>query len=173
MTTCCVRQFYEELLDGIESKVEQSQLPKKPANKIIKFPDSDSSSSDNDDDDAEDNNDIQTKEDKSKDVIAAGDESALEVKDGESVEKQTQEKEEKKPENLENQEGKEEKKPETHDNLETEPVEPLVKKRRVEVDAFKSGNLSTKVEDKSVDKLIEAELAELGDRGKVSPKISL
>lgn len=43
----------------------------------------------------------------------------------------------------------------------------------MEVDAFKSGNLSTKVEDKSVDKLIEAELAELGDRGKVSPKISL
>ncbi|KAI3461144.1 hypothetical protein Pfo_017807 [Paulownia fortunei] len=157
-----IDSFYEELVEGTLSKVEQAELSKKPVNKITKFANSDSSSSGNDDDDedanhddAKDNHDVQTREDENKNVIATGDDgsdnSGLEIKDGISLGKQTQEKKEK---------------PENHDNQEAEVVEPPVKRQCMEADAPNCGNLSKKVEDKSVDKLIEAELAELGDRSK-------
>ncbi|KAL0437189.1 UNVERIFIED_CONTAM: hypothetical protein Sradi_0426800 [Sesamum radiatum] len=156
--------FYEELVDGTETKAERAELSKKPLNKITKFTYSDSSSDNDDDDDEEDANDdhaddtddVKTRDDKNKQVATTGgdanDESGPENKDGVSVEKQTEENKEK---------------PENHDNQEAEAVEPPVKKQCVEADAPDSGNLPKKVEDKkSVDKLIEAELAELGDRSK-------
>ncbi|KAK6144072.1 hypothetical protein DH2020_020892 [Rehmannia glutinosa] len=154
-----IDSYFEELVEGTESKVEQAELSKKPLNKITKFASSDSSSSDNDDDedpnhgDAAKDNDEQTRESENKNVIAtsgdASDKSGLETKDDLSLEKQKQEKEEK---------------PENHDKQEAEVVEPPVKRQCME--APKCGNLSKKVEDKSVDKLIEAELAELGDKSK-------
>ncbi|KAL0418474.1 UNVERIFIED_CONTAM: THUMP domain-containing protein 1 [Sesamum radiatum] len=113
--------FYEELVDGTETKAEQAELSKKPLNKVTKFTYSDSSSDNDDDDDdedanddhADDNDDVKTRDDKNKQVATT------------------------------------------------------VKKQCVEADAPDSGNLPKKVEDKkSVDKLIEAELAELGDRSK-------
>ncbi|KAL2535829.1 THUMP domain-containing protein [Forsythia ovata] len=56
---------------------------------------------------------------------------------------------------------------EKSDDQEVEAVEPPVKKQCIENDASKCRNgLSKKVEKKSVDRLIEAELAELGDRSK-------
>ncbi|KAL0370327.1 UNVERIFIED_CONTAM: THUMP domain-containing protein 1 [Sesamum angustifolium] len=155
--------FYEELVDGTETKAEQAELSKKPLNKVTKFTYSDSSSDNDDDDDedanddhADDNDDEKTRDDKNKQVATTGgdanDESGPENKDGESVEKQTE---------------KNKEKPENHNNKEAEAVEPPVKKQCVEADAPDSGNLPKKVEDKkSVDKLIEAELAELGDRSK-------
>ncbi|KAK6138289.1 hypothetical protein DH2020_027980 [Rehmannia glutinosa] len=98
-------------------------------------------------------NDEHTRESENKNVIAtsgdASDKSGLETKDDLSLEKQTQEKEEK---------------PENHDKQEAAVVEPPVKRQCME--SPNCGNLSKKVEDKSVDKLIEAELAELGDRSK-------
>ncbi|KAK4441429.1 THUMP domain-containing protein 1 [Sesamum alatum] len=181
--------FYEELVEGTETKVEQAALSKKPLNKITKFTDSDSSSSDNDDDEdanedhADDNEDVKTRNDKNKHVVTTGgdanDESGPENKDGVSVEKQTEENTEKpenqdkqRPENkdgvsVEKQTEENTEKPENQDKQEAEAVEPPVKKQCVEADAPDSGNLPKKVEDKkSVDKLIEAELAELGDRSK-------
>ncbi|KAK4408297.1 THUMP domain-containing protein 1 [Sesamum angolense] len=156
--------FYEELVDGTETKAEQAELSKKPLNKVTKFTYSDSSSDNDDDDDdedanddhADDNDDVKIRDDKNKQVATTGgdanDESGPENKDGVSVEKQTE---------------KNKEKPENHNNKEAEAVEPPVKKQCVEADAPDSGNLPKKVEDKkSVDKLIEAELAELGDRSK-------
>ncbi|KAL7126942.1 hypothetical protein ABFS83_14G220500 [Erythranthe nasuta] len=150
-----IESFYEELLEGKESKVGQSELPKKPMNKVIKFADSDSSGSDNDDDNADGNNDVQTKEDTSTDVIAAGggenNGTGDEIKDDVSVDKQIDEK----TETLE-----------SNENQETETVEPPVKRQCIQEDARNGGNLPKVADGQSVDKLIEAELAELGDKSK-------
>ncbi|PIN13898.1 hypothetical protein CDL12_13480 [Handroanthus impetiginosus] len=165
-----IDSFYEELVDGTESKVEQADQPKKPLNKIIKFASSDSSSSDDDDDDddndddakednPETNDDVQTSDDKKKDAIATGHDAEKQTRDDENkdaivtggdAEKQTQE-------NIE--------KPENQKSQEAEAVEPPAKKQCVETDAT-SRDFPKKVENKSVDKLIEEELAELGDRSK-------
>lgn len=164
-----MRQFYDELVEGIESKVEQAELSKKPLNKIIKFSDSDSSGSDGDDaddedtnnGDAKDKNDVQTQEEKGKIVLAAGadgsDDPAPEIKDNQE------------------QQNKENEKPENHDSKETEAedVEPTAKRQCVEADAPNCEKLSVKVEQKSVDKLIEDELKELGDKSKVSLRQSV
>lgn len=158
-----MKQFYEELLEDGESKVEQADLPTKPLNKITKFANSDSSGSDNDDDDDKDEaKDIHnTAEDKIKNAVASGydgnDELRHETKNGVPLKNQTHTEEEK----SENQGIKE-----------AEALGPPAKRQCTDADAAKIGSLSKKVEGKSVDKLIEAELAELGDRSKVSPRVS-
>ncbi|GFQ01218.1 thump domain-containing protein 1 [Phtheirospermum japonicum] len=149
-----IDSFYEELLEGKSSKVDQAELSKKPMNKVTKFEYSDSSSSDNDDDDDDaKDNEVQTGEVENKTVIVTGgdvsDKSGVEIKDDVSLEKQAEEEKEKPAE-----------------NQEAEAVEPPVKKQCVEADAPNSVNVSKKAEEKSVDKLIEAELAELGDKSK-------
>ncbi|KAL3620380.1 hypothetical protein CASFOL_035292 [Castilleja foliolosa] len=149
-----IDSFYEELLEGKSSKVKQAELSKKPANKVTKFEYSDSSSSENDDDDDAKDDDVQTGAVENKTVIATGgdvsDKSGVEIKDDVSLEKKQAEEEEEKP----------------AENQEAEAVEPPVKKQCVEADATNSVKVSKKVEEKSVDKLIEAELAELGDKSK-------
>ncbi|KAL6527839.1 hypothetical protein OROMI_029650 [Orobanche minor] len=146
-----IDSFFEELLEGTEANIKQSEPSKKPLNKVIKFAYSDSSSSD-DDDDAKDN-DVQTEDVESKNVIAPGgdrsDKSGAETTDNVSLQEQAQEEKEKAAE-----------------NQEAEALEPPVKRQCVEADAPNCRNVSNKAEDKSIDKLIEAELAELGDRSK-------
>lgn len=158
-----MKQFYEELLEDAEPKVERADLPKKPSNKITKFADSDSSGSDNDDDDDKDEakDSHNTGEDKHKSAVASGDDGNDELRH-----------ETKNGVPLENQPHTEKEKSENQDIKEAEALGPPAKRQCTDADPAKIGSLSKKVEDKSVDKLIEAELAELGDRSKVSPRVS-
>ncbi|KAL8480004.1 hypothetical protein ACS0TY_026804 [Phlomoides rotata] len=156
-----IDSFYDELVEGTESKVEQAELCKKPLNKVIKFADSDSSGSESDDADDEDTNNDHAKDkndgltgaDKDKNVPVTSadgsDESAPEIKDNQAQ-----------PENEKDE------KPENHDKKEAEAVEPPAKRQCVEADAPNSAKMPTKMEQKSVDKLIEDELKELGDKSK-------
>ncbi|XP_057789954.1 uncharacterized protein LOC131006818 [Salvia miltiorrhiza] len=158
-----IESFYEELVDDAESKFEHAEPPKKPSNKITKFA-SDSSGSDNDDDDddkdsnkddAKDKNNLETREDKNQSAVAStdngNDESRLETENAVPPQNQTP---------------TEEEKPEHRDTKEAETLGPQAKRQCTDADAANSGSLPKKVETKSVDKLIEAELAELGDKSK-------
>lgn len=150
-------------MDDAEPKVEHAEPPKKPSNKITKFADSDSSGSDNDDDDkddAKDNNNLKTEENKEQNAVAStdngNDESRLETENAVPTENPTP---------------TEKEKPENQDIKEAEALGPPAKRQCTNEDAANIGSLSKKVETKSVDKLIEAELAELGDKSKVSPRV--
>ncbi|KAH6834226.1 THUMP domain-containing protein [Perilla frutescens var. hirtella] len=154
-----IESFYEELLEDAELKVEQAELPKKPVNKITKFA-SDSSDSDNDDDDdkgsskdeANDKKSLETVEDIDKNAVASGDdESTLGTENGVPLENPTH---------------ADKAEPENQDIKEAEALGPPAKRQCTDADAPDSGSLPKKIENKSVDKLIEAELAELGDRSK-------
>lgn len=141
-------------MEGTDSRGEQPQIAKKPLNKITKFS-SDSSSDDEEDegdDDAEDqegnagqSNDgdgdgILTKENKNGNATAAG----ADVSDEPRFESKDSEAVDKQTQ--EHNEGSK--------TQEADAVEPPLKKQHIEV--------------KSVDKLIEEELAELGDKSKVN-----
>lgn len=178
----CLKQFYEELVDGddAELRVEHTELPKKPSNKIIKFA-SDSSGSDNDDDDDDKDgnkddakvNNLETGDDKDQNAVAStdngNDELRLEAENVVPSENQALT-EEKKPEK---QDIKESETPENQDVKEAEALGPPAKRQCTDADAASNGTFSKKVETISVDKLIEAELAELGDKSKVSQDYTL
>ena len=160
-----VLQFYEELVDGEHSSVKE--LPSKPLNKKITFADSDSSSSDDDDDDDEEEEvqegdeekgDKKPKLDTSNDDNTSHDDGVPEKSDPHKVdEPHTQEVDETcdnkgANDNLKTTKG-------TADGL------PAVKQCcKTNVPAC---NFSDKVEQKSIDKLIEEEFKELGDKNKV------
>ncbi|CAA3006137.1 nucleolin 1-like isoform X2 [Olea europaea var. sylvestris] len=161
-----IDSFYEELVSGTETTIERAELSMNPLNKVTKFTYSDSSSSDDDDNDEdseddhdEDESNVRTKEEDNKPAIATGivvnnenpikEELGNQREDDTSSEKEAQENKEK------------------TDDQEVEAVEPSAKKQCTENDAFKCRNdISNKIEKKSVDRLIEDELAELGDRSK-------
>ncbi|XP_030960023.1 putative neugrin-like protein DDB_G0288135 [Quercus lobata] len=190
-----IDSFYEELVHAKDSGVKLAELPNKPSNKKIKFSYSDSSSSD-DDDDEEDEEEEDDKSDtrgddtashksdthgddtaSHKDVInqesnpqdAINQESDPHTKDDVNRGNQTEEKDndndgdgkndENQPDNDNNGDGK------NHENQPKETEEPPTKKQCVETVATKSV-IHAKVEEKSIDKLIEAELEELGDKNK-------
>ncbi|KAH1157081.1 hypothetical protein GYH30_029730 [Glycine max] len=155
--------FYEELVDGEHSSVKE--LPSKPLNKKITFADSDSSSSDDDDDDEEEEvqegdeekGDKKPKLDTSNDDNTSHDDGVPEKSDPHKVdEPHTQEVDETcdnkgANDNLKTTKG-------TADGL------PAVKQCcKTNVPAC---NFSDKVEQKSIDKLIEEEFKELGDKNK-------
>lgn len=163
-------QFYEELMQGTNSKLGQGELSEKPVNKKTVFKYSDSSSSDDDDDEDGDNknDEDQTKEETSK--IEQHQEKVDEIgslKSGKSG-----------PENKDNTstdeliQGNTENKEELETTLEQKDIEvgePPAKKQCVEKEAPEAGNIAVgKTEEKSIDKLIDAELAELGDKSKVN-----
>ncbi|XP_073040567.1 uncharacterized protein [Primulina eburnea] len=160
-----IDSFFEEVVEeGIESKVEKLKPSVNPLNKITKFSYSDSSSSDDEDNDENkdagdegrrDGDELQ-KKNADEPVIAVNidsrDETVSQNEDDASFEKKTQEIEEK---------------PEDHLNQEAKAAVPRVKKQCVRTGTDESGNGSSlKLEKKSVDQLIEAELAELSDKGK-------
>ncbi|KAF8403722.1 hypothetical protein HHK36_011826 [Tetracentron sinense] len=143
-----IDSFYEELVNEEDSGVKRAVMPNKPSNKITKFSDSDSSSDDDDEgksdphkeDDVNHENQTSEKSDPCKE-------------DGTSHENKTNEKSDPRIKDDENQTN--------------EAEDPPAKKQRLETDASKCGNIvSGKMEEKSIDKLIEAELKELGDRNK-------
>ncbi|CAA0815295.1 THUMP domain-containing protein [Striga hermonthica] len=132
-----IDSFYEELMEGSEPKAGHEGLSGKPVNKITKFSYSDSSSSEKDEDEVTEGDEADNKNI----VTSSGDgneKTGAEIKDDVSLEKQAQEEKEKLAD--------------VREKTEIEAVEPPVKRQCVE--------------DKSVDRLIEAELAELGDKSK-------
>ncbi|CAN4119796.1 unnamed protein product [Withania somnifera] len=163
-----IDSFFEELVQGTSSKLGQRELSEKPLNKKTVFKYSDSSSSDNDDVDDDNGNDgDQTREETSKieqhqekiddeiDSLKNGI-SGPENKDNISNDEQIQG-------NIENKEELET----TLEQKDIEVGEPPAKKQCVEREAPEAGNIAfAKTEEKSIDKLIEAELAELGDKSK-------
>ncbi|CAI9785764.1 unnamed protein product [Fraxinus pennsylvanica] len=134
-----IDSFYEELVNGTETTIEQAELSKKPLNKVTKFTYSDSSSSDDDDNDEDSDNDhhedesnVRTKEEENKPAIATGivvnnenlikEESGNQKEDDISSEKEAQENKEK------------------TDGQEAEAVEPPVKKQCTKNNAFECQN---------------------------------
>ncbi|XP_016458339.1 uncharacterized protein LOC107782019 isoform X1 [Nicotiana tabacum] len=166
-----IDSFYDELVQGTGSSLGHGELSEEPKNKKIVFTYSDSSSSDDDDggegDEDKGNDENQTKEETSKieQNQEKTDEEIGSLKNGGSG-----------PENKDNTsadeliQGNADKKEEletTHKQKDSEVGEPPSKKQCVEREAPKAGNIVVgKTEEKSVDKLIEAELAELGDKSK-------
>ena len=156
-------QFYEELVDG------EKELPSKPLNKKITFADSDSSSSDGEEEEEEEEEavhdgdeekgDKKPKLDTSSDDNASHDDGAGEKSDPHNVDEPHTQEENKTCDNkgdngnLKTTKG-------TADDL------PAVKQCcKTNVPAC---NFSDKVEHKSIDKLIEEEFKELGDKNKVT-----
>ncbi|XP_073271870.1 uncharacterized protein [Primulina huaijiensis] len=159
-----IDSFFEEVVEGIESKVEKLKPSVNPLNKITKFSYSESSGSDDEgndenkdaEDDGRGDGDELQKKNVDEPVIAVNidsrDETGTQNEDDASFKKKTQEIKEK---------------PEDHLNQEAKAVVPHVKKQCVRTGTDESRNGSSlKLEKKSVDQLIEAELAELGDKGK-------
>lgn len=162
-------QFYEELVQGTTSKLGQGKLSEKPVNKKTVFKYSDSSSSDDEEDGDNGNDEDQAKEETSKleqrqekidddiDSLETG-KSGPENKDNTSTDEVIQG-------NTENKELLET----TLEQKDIEVGEPPAKKQCVEKEASEAGNIAFgKTEEKSIDKLIDAELAELVDKSKVS-----
>ncbi|KAL3529998.1 hypothetical protein ACH5RR_009320 [Cinchona calisaya] len=163
-----IDSFYEEYMHGRGSNKQQAEILKQCVNKKTKFAYSDSSE---DDDEEGDDNDRESgdkihKSTEDKDiptdrVIDANCETLVNEKLGPQKENDLSFQEEIKDE-------KENKEELTKKEIqEAEGGEQPTKKQCVEIMSLKSPNLtSAKMEEKSVDKLIEAELAELGDKTK-------
>ncbi|XP_004250910.2 uncharacterized protein [Solanum lycopersicum] len=163
-----IDSFYEELVQGTNLNLGQVELSEKPVNKKTVFKYSDSSSSDDDDEDGENGNgEDQTKEETSKieQHQEKTDDEIDSLKTGASE-----------PENQDNTstdeliQGNTENKEELENTLEQKDIEvgePPAKKQCVEKEAAEAGNIAFgKTEEKSIDRLIDAELAELGDKSK-------
>ncbi|XP_028091665.1 vacuolar protein sorting-associated protein 13-like protein isoform X3 [Camellia sinensis] len=151
--------FYEELVHGKASGIKLGQLPDKPVNKKTKFTYSDSSSSDDDDDDENEDDDDQKEKEEDKDKPGTHAEDDANHESSIHADPDPHKLEENKDDNKEAAT--------CHKSPEVEVEEPPTKKQCLETNASKHGNVITnKVEEKSIDKLIEAELEELTDRSK-------
>ncbi|XP_026411856.1 uncharacterized protein LOC113307621 [Papaver somniferum] len=146
-----VDTFYEELVDEdvVDKKCAVESI--KPANKIIKFADTDSSSDDDDDAGNDSKSEKPEEEDANNDNQTSDDNSSAkkprletdEVKAEELVADDTEKK-----------------------SIDVALCENIAKEKLVEA-APKCENLvSNKTEEKSIDQLIEAEIKEMGDRSK-------
>ncbi|RWR76120.1 THUMP domain-containing protein 1 [Cinnamomum micranthum f. kanehirae] len=128
--------FFEELLHGKDSGVKHATAPSKPSNKIIKFADSDSSDSDDDCGPHTEDVDHENKEEETGDTPSKK----------RRIETGTSECENSVSNAVEN----------------SSPEKQVLDNNKLE-----SGNADSKrTEEKSIDKQIEAELHELGDRNK-------
>lgn len=147
-----------------------SQLADKPLNKKIKFSDSESSSSDDDNEDEgdEEEEEVPEEEGKSKSHTEQNDPSnenetteKVDPHQGDAVvtENQTEEKSNDNESDVK-----------CHEVSSNEVEEPPSKKHCIEADTSKN---VVQEKAKSIDQLIEAELEELGDKNKVSDKISM
>ncbi|XP_028091664.1 MATH and LRR domain-containing protein PFE0570w isoform X2 [Camellia sinensis] len=154
-----IDSFYEELVHGKASGIKLGQLPDKPVNKKTKFTYSDSSSSDDDDDDENEDDDDQKEKEEDKDKPGTHAEDDANHESSIHADPDPHKLEENKDDNKEAAT--------CHKSPEVEVEEPPTKKQCLETNASKHGNVITnKVEEKSIDKLIEAELEELTDRSK-------
>lgn len=160
-------QFFEELVQGKDSGIKFSEAPSKPLNKKIKFTYSDSSSSDDDDKKEEGENEEHGEEEE--EVVNEENKSDTRRDDGShdnpisSISDLQNKDENKTEENTEDhKEGSASKEISAN-----EVEEPPAKKQCLGTDSSKS-MISDKVEEKSIDKLIDDELQELKDKSKVS-----
>lgn len=165
-------QFYEELVHGKGSGINSKGIPSKPLNKKIVFASS-SSDDDDDDDDGEEEEVVEGKENDESGEVGKGAEKQSDTcgDDDASNEQLTDKKSN--PHDSDNVHcgkgtegvtGENREDGENHESQSNEAEEPPAKKQCLEADASKC----VKVEEKSIDKLIEAELEELGDKNKVS-----
>nr|GEV95357.1 THUMP domain-containing protein [Tanacetum cinerariifolium] len=151
-----IDSFYEEIVEGKDPDVTPTELPTKAINKKIKFSYSDSEEDDDNQDDKHEEDKLFAVSDKASD---ANKETSLPPHDGEVVssENQTIEKEKDGKNEIQSHESKK------SDDEEKQPE----KKQRIEkVESKVEVVIKSKVEEKSVDKLIEAELEELKDKSK-------
>ncbi|XP_004291758.1 PREDICTED: THUMP domain-containing protein 1 [Fragaria vesca subsp. vesca] len=166
-----IDSFFEELLHGKDSAINLSEAPSKPINKKIKFTYSDSSSSDDDDDDdkKEEGETEEPVEDKGmvnediKSDTCEGDDGSHDnqVSETSDLEKKDSAPCENKPE--------EDTKVDIEGSISKEisakeVEEPPAKKQCLGTDSSK--RIPDKVEEKSIDRLIEDELQELKDKNK-------
>ncbi|RAL43120.1 unnamed protein product [Cuscuta campestris] len=136
--------FYEELQPGTKSKDEDKNAPKQLLNKKTVFTYSDSSSSDEEDEEGNE-----------------GKENGQDQKDANNNTQKSEDQQEK-VEGIENGE-----QTESHENETDEVEEPPAKKQCVEtVKAESSSTSASNKVEQSVDRRIEAELAELADKSK-------
>jgi len=154
-------QFYEELVDGEHSSVKE--LPSKPINKKITFADSDSSSSEDDDDDdddaaeAEERHEGDEEKAEKKPKLDTVNDDKVGLDGGTGGESDPCKVDEPPTQALDkHSEGKGD-----IDNLKTTEA------AADELPAVKQCS-KTNVEEKSIDKLIEEEFKELGDKNKVT-----
>ncbi|KAJ9139744.1 hypothetical protein P3X46_030449 [Hevea brasiliensis] len=160
-----IDSFYEELIHGKDTDVKPAELPNKPLNKKIKFV-----YSDDDEEGEEDDNEVEGEEDEEEDGEEENKPDTNQNNDVKS-ESPTNEKLDINVENLccgkqteENTNDNEESAKDL-ENQTNEAKEPPVKKQCIETCVSKSV-VHEKVEQKSIDKLIEDELKEIGDRSK-------
>ncbi|KAM1116531.1 hypothetical protein TB2_006920 [Malus domestica] len=167
-----IDSFYEELVSGKGSGLKLSEAPCKPSNKKIVFSYSDSSSGEGDDND--DDEKKQEGEDKeAEEESEVGEESKGDSRsDDASHDNATSEKSEhqKKDDACDENKTEENTEDKKEDNIcreicANEAEEPPAKKQCLGTDSSKF-TIPYKVEEKSIDKLIEAELQELGDKNK-------
>jgi tRNA acetyltransferase TAN1 len=152
-------QFYEELAYGKDTSVKLADLPDKPTNKKIKFSYSDDEGDGEEDDDEEDG------EDENKSEAPEGNDAMNDNPTDKKVGSPSVENE-----NSENQTEEKTNQEEGCKNDEKQANEaegPPAKKKCTETCAPKTV-VQEKVEEKSIDRLIEDELKELGDKNKVS-----
>mgnify|MGYP004703018747 CR=1 FL=1 len=154
-------------MHGAGSNKQQEAIPKQFMNKKTKFVYSDSSEDEDGDDDGIGNNIHRSTEEKdlrTDNITDANCETLVDEKLGSQNEDDSSVQEE----IQEHKDGKEEV-TKKHKFQEGDAGEQPSKTQCVEISSSKSPNLAcSKMEEKSVDKLIEAELAELGDKSKVS-----
>lgn len=153
-----------------------TELADKPLNKKIKFSDSESSSSDDDDDDNEEEEEEKGDDDENKKVPEEESKSPKEQNEPSNENETTDVANPHQEETVASENQTEEKSNENERDMKCPEVpseeveEPPNKKHCIEADASKS---IIKEKEKSIDQLIEAELQELGDKTKVSYKISI
>ncbi|PRQ32870.1 putative THUMP domain-containing protein [Rosa chinensis] len=166
-----IDSFFEELVQGKDSGINLSEAPSKPLNKKIKFTYSDSSSSDddNDDDNKEEGETEEPVEDK--EVVKGENKSDTCRDDDGSHDNQISETSdlEKKDNALSENKPEEDTKDDKEGSISKEisakeGEEPPAKKQCLGTDSSK--RIPDKVEEKSIDKLIEDELQELKDKNK-------
>ncbi|KAL5565811.1 hypothetical protein UlMin_028975 [Ulmus minor] len=164
-----IDSFFEELVLGKDSGGKIANVPSRPLNKKIKFSYSDSSGSDDDDDDKdeeEEEEDQEHEEKKEKEDSAIHKENDVSNENARSETSDSNKNGDTCPENGSEGEPNEKKEVDkSHETKADEAEEPEPKKQCIETTVSKCV-IPAKVEEKSVDKLIEAELLELGDKSK-------
>jgi tRNA acetyltransferase TAN1 len=160
-------QFFEELVQGKDSGIKFSEAPSKPLNKKIKFTYSDSSSSDDDDGKKEEGENEEHGEEE--EVVNEENKSDTRRDDDGSHDNPISNTSDlqNKDENKTEENTKDRKEDSASKEISANEVEePPAKKQCLGTDSSKS-MISEKVEEKSIDKLIDDELQELKDKSKV------
>ncbi|XP_010536109.1 PREDICTED: THUMP domain-containing protein 1 homolog [Tarenaya hassleriana] len=152
-----IDSFFEELMNGKDSEVKPSGLTESASNKKITFSYSDEEDDDDEDHDSDDGDEEETKDEGKKEEGSESNKNGV-AEERVASEKSCEEKHAVENVNNENDEDLGKQKNESEE-------EPPVKKQCLETNTSDDVK-PEKTEEKSIDKLIEAELQELGDKTK-------